>query len=37
MTATSKVKQAQYDKRRHNKIKMKRSLDKTFDKEYKQK
>jgi hypothetical protein len=37
MTATSKKKQAQYDKRRHKKIKMKRSLDKTFDKEYKQK
>ena len=37
MAATSKMKQAQYDKRRHKKIKRKRSLDKIFDKEYKQK
>lgn len=37
MVAAPKKKQAQYDKRRYKKIKMKRSLDKTFDKEYKQK
>ena len=37
MAATSKKKQAQHDKRRYEKIKMKRSLNKTFDIEYKQK
>jgi hypothetical protein len=35
--ATSKKKQAEYDKRKYKKMKMKRSLDKTFDKGYKQK
>ncbi|CAF3269466.1 unnamed protein product [Rotaria sp. Silwood2] len=37
MAATSQQKQAEYDRGRHKKIKMRRSLDKTFDKEYKQK